>query len=90
MMSVAVDSWGSGNYALEIKNKETFKYLFNLLDTNVSDLQAELAQLTNSRNRLKSKYEVVSDFLRETEFETEFALSDADKLLADRERFRFS
>ena len=76
---------GSGNYALEIKNKETFKYLFNLLDTNVSDLQAELAQLTNSRNRLKSKYEVVSDFLRETEFETEFALSDADKLLADQE-----
>lgn len=76
---------GVGNYALETKNKETFKYLFNLLDTNVSDLQAELAQLAISRNKLKSKYEAVTEFLRETEFDTEHALSDADVSLSNQE-----
>lgn len=76
---------GSGNYAHEAKNKETFKYIFNLLDTNVSDLQAELALLTNSRSKLKSKYDAVTEFLRETEFDTEYVLSDEDNLLSGQE-----
>jgi hypothetical protein len=76
---------GSGNYPLETKNKETFKYLFNLLDTNVSDLQTELALLINYRNKLKNKYDAVTEFLRETEFDTEFALSDEEHLLSEQE-----
>lgn len=69
---------GAGGYALEAKNKETFKYIFNLLDTNISDVQGELAELSVARNRLKNKYDAVSDFLRETEFDSEMVLSDED------------
>lgn len=77
---------GSGNYIFETKNKETFKYLFNLLDTNISDLQAEIALLTSSRNKIKNKYDAVTDFLRETEFTTEYALLDEEKLLSKQQK----
>lgn len=76
---------GSGNYVLETKNKETFKYIFNLLDTNVSDLQIELNHLANSRNKLEDKYNAVTEFLRETEFSSEYALSDEDSQLSNQE-----
>ncbi|SOY94512.1 conserved hypothetical protein [Cupriavidus taiwanensis] len=73
---------GSGNYAVELKNRETFKYIFNLLDTNITDVQEELSTFTKKQNRLVDKYKTVSEFLRETEFESEQALTDAEAILA--------
>lgn len=77
---------GGGNYVVESKNKETFKYIFNLLDTKVSDAQEELSALMEKRNNLKRKYDAVSDFLRETQFNSEFDLSDADREFANQEK----
>lgn len=73
---------GGGNYAVESKNRETFKYIFNLLDTNITDVQEELSAFTAKQKRLVNKYQTVSEFLRETEFESEQALTDAEADLA--------
>ena len=73
---------GSGNYAVESKNRETFKYIFNLLDTNITDVQEELSASTTRQKRLVDKYQTVSEFLRETEFESEQVLTDAEAVLA--------
>lgn len=71
----------SGNPAVSIKNKQTFKYFFNLLDTNISDLEQEISELTTTKNQLLQKYKSVSEFLRETEFESSFAISDTSEEL---------
>lgn len=75
---------GAGT-VIETKNKETFKYIFNLLDTNVSDAQAALSALASEHAKLIEKYKLVSDFLRETEFDSEATLVDSDLELADQE-----
>jgi hypothetical protein len=69
----------ASNYAKAIKNKQTFKYIFNLLDTNISGLEGELQSLLAERNRLQRKFESVSDFLRETGFETSINLADSSE-----------
>ncbi|KQR85374.1 hypothetical protein ASG35_26600 [Burkholderia sp. Leaf177] len=73
---------GGNNYVVATKNKQTFKYLFNLLDTNVSDAQGDLSSLVKRRDSQKEKYDVVSDFLRETEFKSESELADAHDVVA--------
>lgn len=65
------------NHVVCLKNKQTFKYFFNLLDTNIADLEMDISQLTSSVNSLNQKYTSVSEFLRETEFESTFAISDS-------------
>ena len=71
----------AANPVVAIKNKETFKYFFNLLDTNISDLAQEISEKTTFRNRLSEKYTLVSEFLRETEFESSFSISDSTEEL---------
>lgn len=60
-----------------VKSKETFKYIFNLLDTALSDLQRELSAATKERNQLEGTYKAVSDFLRVVEVKDEFRLEEA-------------
>lgn len=67
---------GEGSYQ-GVKNKETFKYLFNLLDTNISDLQVELSAALSEQKKAEATYRAVSEFLRTVEFKTEFDLDDA-------------
>lgn len=50
------------------KNKQTFKYLFNLLDSVITDLEGELAELSVNKRQLEQKYTTINDFLRDTEF----------------------
>lgn len=71
---------GDGGYAA-VKNKETFKYIFNLLDTNISDLQEEFSAVKLRGKQLDAKYKTVSDFLRATDFKTETDLEDAQREL---------
>jgi hypothetical protein len=73
---------GEGTFS-SIKNKETFKYLFNLLDTAISDLQGELSGALANQRKTQDAYKAVSDFLRTVEFKTEYDLDDT-KLEAER------
>ena len=66
---------GEGTFS-GIKNKETFKYLFNLLDTAISDIQAELSAVLTHQRKTQDTYKAVSDFLRTVEFKTEYDLDD--------------
>lgn len=68
-----------GNYAVEAKNRETFKYIFNLLDDQISELQAEISDKSSLRNNLTTKAKAVSEFLRDSDFNTQ---SDIDTFLA--------
>jgi chaperonin cofactor prefoldin len=65
------------NPSVFVKNKQTFKYFFDLLDTNISDLEQEISTLNSQKNKLTQKYESVSEFLREIEFESTFTIDDS-------------
>lgn len=66
----------SDDWAVKTKNKEVFKYIFNALDSNVSNLEGLISDKTNERNKLDKTYRTVSDFLRDAEFETLIGLDD--------------
>ncbi|MDN2679465.1 AAA family ATPase [Janthinobacterium sp. SUN033] len=68
---------GNGNWPLSNKNKQTFKYIFNLLDSNITGLEDELGRVTAQKNKLDSKYDSISEFLRETRFESSIELLDS-------------
>lgn len=72
-----------GSYA-GVKNKETFKYIFNLLDTAISDLHASLSNAVQVKRNKEDAYKVVSEFLRTVQFKTEFDLDDAKVTAEDR------
>ncbi|MCF5843426.1 MULTISPECIES: exonuclease SbcC [Aeromonas] len=56
------------NYALQTKNAEVFKYIFNALDSQISDVQQNISTRTLRRNELDRKFKSVSEFLRESDF----------------------
>ena len=59
----------SDNYALQTKNREVFKYIFNVLDSNLSNLEGLLSAKTSEKKTIEKKYEIVAEFLRESEFD---------------------
>ncbi|MFC3200860.1 hypothetical protein ACFOEW_03370 [Alteromonas oceani] len=56
------------NWAVATKNKEVFKYIFNALDSHISEIQNQISEKTKQKNKLVDTYSTVSDFLRESEF----------------------
>lgn len=70
-----------GNWVVHSKNKQTFKYIFSLLDANITGLEQQISELISEKNRLDNKYKSVSDFLRETQFESAIGLTDSHEEL---------
>ncbi len=76
------DDVGSKNFldlnnpVVRIKNKETFKYIYNLLDLQKTLLHAEIATASTERKSLESKLEMIAEFLRETEISAANDLND--------------
>lgn len=52
------------------KNKETFKFLNNILDTQITQLQGEISDRTTRKNELEKKYSTISSFLNETQIKS--------------------
>ncbi|MER2192609.1 MAG: hypothetical protein ABS951_16745 [Solibacillus sp.] len=72
------------SYSLITKNKETFKFLHNVLDTQITELQNEIAEKAKDKNKKKNEYSVISTFFRETNISTESSLtSEKNNLLKD-------
>lgn len=67
-----------GNWGKAASTKETFKYIFNVLDSNIADCESIISEKTNSATRIKQKYDSVSEFLRDTDCET---LENIDDLI---------
>jgi hypothetical protein len=66
------------NFTIAVKNQETFKFLHNLLDTNITELQALIAEKTRVKSELDHKYNTISSFFRETQLKT------ADLLISEK------
>lgn len=58
-----------GNYVLETKNREVLKYIFNVLDSNISDLESEISEKSKKKLELTQEFKVVSRFLESVRFE---------------------
>lgn len=56
------------NYALQSKNIQVFKYIFNALDSQISELEGQISNKASLKKEVVRKFEAVSEFLRESEF----------------------
>jgi hypothetical protein len=61
---------------LSVKTRQTFKYIFNLLDESLAALEAQSSDLRTKKKRLETKYSDVSDFLRQTDFRSSVSIDD--------------
>ncbi|MFY7750459.1 MAG: hypothetical protein ACOVQU_01615 [Exiguobacterium acetylicum] len=62
------------NQSLVVKNKETFKFIHNVLDTQITELQNMITEKNVEKKELINKYTVISSFLLETKLSTEESL----------------
>lgn len=67
----------SANWVVFTTNKEVFKYIFNVLDTSISELEQEITEQSKEARRHKNKYESVSEFLRETDYDSQSTIDDS-------------
>lgn len=67
----------SASWTLFSTNKEVFKYIFNVLDTSISELEQEISKQSQEARRHRIKYESVSEFLRETDYESQISIDDS-------------
>ena len=58
-----------GNHIVEVKNREVLKYIFNVLDTNISDLEVDISSRIKEKSELANQFKIISEFLSEIEFE---------------------
>jgi len=79
-------SHGTPAFAVATKNKECFKYIFNLLDSQVVELQAEISEKTRKMKVIEAKYTSVQSFLRETNFLTSTIISEKLEQLEAQEK----
>ncbi|EIV5418955.1 AAA family ATPase [Klebsiella aerogenes] len=56
--------------------KEVFKYMFNVLDESIARLQSEISVKSSLVTELNKKYQIISEFLRDTDYETIDSIDD--------------
>lgn len=64
------------NRSVFVKNKETFKFIHNILDSQITELQNDLADKERNKKDLKNKYNVIKAFLSETQLKPITMLKD--------------
>ncbi|MED4013655.1 MULTISPECIES: hypothetical protein [Priestia] len=70
------DILDKSNPSVFVKNKETFKFLHNALDTQITELQNEISVKNKEKVELSSRHNVISSFLLETKLSTEETLRE--------------
>lgn len=80
-----------GNPVLETKNREVLKYIFNVLDSNITDLDQEISEKVKEQNTLQQQLTVILKFLDDTQFYRTESIQNhmssiEDKLLALNEK----
>lgn len=69
------------NPILLTKLKETFKFMYNVLDNQITELEIKISELVSDRNALESKNNSVASFLKETEVESLNDLKERKEVL---------
>lgn len=64
------------NGALVTKNKETFKFIHNALDTQITQVQREIGEKERGKKEIASRYNIIASFLSETRMATKESLLD--------------
>lgn len=64
------------NFSVFVKNKETFKFIHNLLDSQITELQEEIAEKIKNKKDIENKYSIISTFLRDARLESIESLED--------------
>lgn len=59
-----------GHHVLETKNREVFKYIFNVLDSGISEIEVDIASKTQEKTQLSNQHSAISHFLSQTEFKS--------------------
>ncbi len=65
------------NWIQATSNREVLKYVFNVLDSSITELEVQIAERTKESKSLLQKYSSVSEFLRETDYESRDSLDDS-------------
>lgn len=65
-----------GNHVLETKNREVFKYIFNVLDSGISEIEVDIASKAQEKTQLSNQYSAISHFLSQTEFKSSEVLDE--------------
>ncbi|USK36472.1 hypothetical protein LIT25_27315 (plasmid) [Bacillus sp. F19] len=58
------------NWAVRIKNQETFKLIHNLLDDQITQLEEEIAKKTSQKNKSDNEFKIVSSFFSDTKLQS--------------------
>jgi hypothetical protein len=69
------------NWPLITKLKETFKFMYNVLDNQIQELEARISEMVIEKNALVSKNTSVASFLKETEVDSLNDLKDKKESL---------
>lgn len=54
-----------GNYPVEAKNRQTFKYIFNVLDSQITEIEEEISAITKEMLKDQQGLSVLSKFLKD-------------------------
>jgi predicted nucleic acid-binding Zn-ribbon protein len=69
------------NPTIIVKLKETFKFMHNVLDSQITELEIKIAEFAAEKGALESKNNSVASFLKETQVETLNELKDKKEAL---------
>lgn len=58
------------NGSVFTKNKETFKFIYNVLDSQIAELEGNISEKQKEKRGLEKRYSIISSFLRETEIKS--------------------
>jgi hypothetical protein len=64
------------NYAVKVKNQETFKFIHNLLDDQITQLEEEISNKITEKKKSDSDYKTVSSFFSDAKLEQEHELEE--------------
>lgn len=65
------------NWIKTTSNREVVKYIFNVLDSSIAELEVEIAERARESKKLLNKYTSVSEFLRETGYDSQVSIDDS-------------
>lgn len=65
------------NWIKSTSNREVVKYIFNVLDSSIAELEVEIAERARESKKLLNKYTSVSEFLRETGYDSQVSIDDS-------------
>ncbi|MEF3698562.1 hypothetical protein [Desulfolutivibrio sp.] len=72
------------NFVIALKNRQVFKYIFDFLDEEISELQGNIAETTTARNAFSQRLRIITEFLAEANFENSKQITSGMSILQEK------